>query len=148
MPDDPKQVLNDVIGATDHLERVLLEKIEAAEEWLRQARALLELTRGDATGTNPVRLSSHPQRYAGLDPYPATVILLREQNRALSKSEIVEELLAGNVMTGSKKQTPKHKAELIKKSLKANVNNTKLKLLNERFGCPDWPDEMFTAEPE
>jgi dTDP-4-amino-4,6-dideoxygalactose transaminase len=145
MSDDPKHTLNDLIGPTDHLERVLLEKIEAAEEWLRRARALLELTRGDATAANPVRLSSHPQRYASLDPYPATVILLREQNRALSKDEIVEELLAGNVQTGSKKGTTKHKAEVIKKSLKANVNNTNLKLLNERYGFPDWPDEMFTS---
>ncbi len=145
MSDDPKQTLKDVIGPTDQLERVLLEKIEAAEEFARRSRALLELIHGDTTGGNSVPLSRHPQRYARTDPYNATVFLLREQNRPLSEAEIVEELLDGNVMTGSKKQTEKHKAELIKKSLKANVNNTKLKLLNDRFGFPDWPDEMFTS---
>ena len=145
MPDDPKQTLNDVIGPTDPLERILLEKIQAAEEFLRRARALLELTRGsDGRG----KLSNHPQRYAIYDPLNATKILLQEQNRPLSETEIVEELLNGNVMTGSKKQTEKHKAELIKKSLKANVNNNKLKLRNDRFGFPDWPDELFGEEPE
>ena len=145
MPDDPKQTLNDVIGPTDPLERILLEKIQAAEEFLRRARALLELTRGsDGRG----KLSNHPQRYAIYDPLNATKILLQEQNRPLSETEIVEELLNGNVMTGSKKQTQKHKAELIKKSLKANVNNNKLKLRNDRFGFRDWPDELFGAEPE
>jgi hypothetical protein len=140
--DDPKHVLKEVIGPTDQLERVLVEKIEIAEEWLRRARALLELTRNDGSGS-PVRPLSRTQRYARSDPYNATVILLREQNRALSETEIVDELLAGNVMTGSKKETPKHKAENIKRSLKANVNNGKLKLLNERFGFPDWTDERF-----
>jgi hypothetical protein len=57
----------------------------------------------------------------------------------------VEELLAGNVMTGSKKETSKHKAENIKRSLKANVNNGNLKLKNDRFGLRDWTDEMFTS---
>jgi hypothetical protein len=143
MPDeDPKQTLNHVIGPTDQLERVLLEKIQAAEEFLRRARALLAQIHGDGSGS-PVKFSTDAQRWARTDPYNATVILLREQNRALSKDEIVEELLAGNVTTGSKKQTPKHKAELIKKSLSANVNNGNLKLMNERFGFPDWPDEMF-----
>jgi len=141
MPDDPNPPLHDVIGSTDQLKRVLLEKIEAAEEFLRRARALLEQIHG---GNGSGRLS-RSQRYGGVDPYPATVMLLREQNRALSEGEIVQELLAGNVMTGSKKQTTKHKAELIKKSLKANVNNTKLKLLNDRFGFPDWPEDMFTS---
>src|SRR5215471_11022545 len=131
MSDDPKQRLNDVIGSTDPLERILLEKIQAAEEWLRRARALLELTRGsDGKG----KLSNHPQRYAIYDPLNATKILLQEQNRPLSETEIVEELLNGNVMTGSKKQTEKHKAD---------VNNNKLKLRNDRFGFPDWPDEKF-----
>lgn len=145
MPDDRKQSLNDVIGSTDHLERVLLEKIEAAEEFLRKARALLEQLQGP--GRNGAGILPPTQRYAGIDPYNATVFLLRQKNRPLSRGEIVEELLAGNVMTGSKKQTTKHKAELVKKSLKANVNNTKLKLLNDRFGLAEWPDEMFTAEP-
>ena len=142
MPDDTKPPLDDVIGPTDQLERVLLEKIEAAEEFARRGRALLDHIHGnDGRG----RLSRHPQRYTSLDPYPATVILLREQNRALSKDEIVEELLAGKVQTGSKKGTPKHKAEVIKKSLSANVNNGNLKLMNDRFGFPDWPNEMFNG---
>ena len=140
MPDDPNPPLHDVIGSTDQLERVLLEKIEAAEEFLRRARALLE----QLHARNGAGMPSHTQRFAGIDPYNATVFLLRQKNRGLSQAEIVQELLAGDVMTGSKKQTTKHKAELIKKSLKANVNNTKLKLLNDRFGFPDWPDEMFT----
>ena len=139
MSQDPKQALNDVIGPTDHLERVLMDKIEAAEEFARRARALLE----QIHGSNGGRFSHSSQRYASIDPYPATVMLLREKNCALSEAEIVKELLAGNVMTGSKRQTPKHKAELIKKSLKANVNNTKLKLLKDRFGFPDRPNEMF-----
>jgi hypothetical protein len=142
--DDPKHVLKDVIGPTDQLERVLAEKIEVAEEWLRRARALLELTRNDGGGKG-ASLPSHLQPYAGIDPYNATVFLLRQRNRALSESEIVEALLAGNVMTGSKKQTPKDKAENVKRSLKANVNNGKLKLLNERFGFPTWSDEMFAG---
>ena len=71
------------------------------------------------------------------------MILLRDQERPLLQDEIVEELMAGNVMTGSKSQSPKHKAELIKKSLKANVNNGKLKMLNGRFGFPNWKDELF-----
>ena len=145
MPQGSKHVLNDVIGATDDLERVLLEKIEAAEEFVRKARSLLEQIRGSDGAADQVRLSRRPQRFAGVDPYNATVVLLREQNRPLSKEEIVEELLAGNVTTASKKQTPKHRAAHIKKSLKANVNNAKLKLLNDRFGFPDWPNEMFMA---
>lgn len=140
-----KHVLNDAIGSTDDLERVLLEKIEAAEEFVRTARALLKQIHGSDDAASQVRLSKHPHRFTGVDPYNATVVLLREQNRSLSKEEIVEQLLAGNVMTGSKKQTPKHKAELVKKSLKANFNNGKLKLLNDRFGFPDWLDEMFTS---
>ncbi len=145
MPDDPKPPLDDVIGPTDQLERLLLEKIEAAEEFARRGRAFLQYIHGSDGTAGPVKLSTHPQRWARTDPYNATVFLLREQDRALSEAEIVEELLDGNVMTGSKKQTPKHKAELIKKSLKANVNNGKLKLLHDRFGFPDWPDEMFNA---
>ena|SRR5215813_3751369 len=145
MSDDPKQTLNDVIGPTDPLERILLEKIQAAEEFLRRARALLEQIHTGDGGGNPVRLSSHPQRYAIYDPLNATKTLLQEQNRPLSETEIVEELLNGNVMTGSKKQTSKHKAENIKRSLKANVNNGNLKMRNDRFGLSEWPDEMFTA---
>jgi hypothetical protein len=143
MTDDATHPLKDVIGPTDQLERVLLERIEAAEEFARMGRALLARIHGGGPDARPARLSRHPQRYSGLDPYPATVILLRDQERPLLPGEIVEELLAGNVMTGSKSQRPKHKAELIKKSLKANVNNGKLKMLNGRFGFPDWRDEMF-----
>jgi len=51
-------------------------------------------------------------------------------------------------MTGSKKQTTKHKAELNKRPLKANANNAKLKLLNDSFGLAEWPDEMFSTEPK
>jgi hypothetical protein len=145
MPPGSKHVLNDLIGSTDDLERVLLEKIEAAEQFARTARALLKQIHGSDNAANQVKLSRLPQRFAGVDPYNATVVLLREQNRPLSKEEIVEELLAGNVMTASRKQTPKDKAENVKRSLKANVNSGKLKLLNERFGFPDWPDEMFMA---
>ncbi len=147
MPDDRKQTLNDVIGSTDHLERLLLEKVELAEKFARSARALLELIHG-ADGSDPAKLSSHPQRYSIFDPFNATKILLGEQNRALSEDEIVQELIDGNVTTGSKKQTSKHKAENIKRSLKANVNNGNLKMKNDRFGLSEWPDEMFTAEPE
>ena len=141
MTNDPNQPLKDVIGPTDQFEHVLLEKIEAAEEFARMGRALLERIRGGAGKS--ARTPKRPQRYAGIDPYPATVMLLREQERPLSQGEIVEELMAGNVMTGSQSQKPKHKAELIKKSLKANVNNGKLKMLNGRFGFPDWKDELF-----
>jgi len=140
MTNDTSQPLKDVIGSTDQLERVLLEKIEAAEEFARMGRALLERIHGKSAARPR---SKRPQRYAGLDPYPATVILLRDQERPLSQAEIVEELMAGDVMTGSKSQKPKHKAELIKKSLKANVNNGKLKMLNGRFGFPAWRDDLF-----
>src|SRR5262249_2662538 len=141
MTNDASQPLKDVIGPTDQLEHVLLEKIEAAEEFARMGRALLERIQGKAAPRTA--RSKRPQRYAGLDPYPATVILLRDQERPLSQAEIVEELMAGDVMTGSKSQQPKHKAELIKKSLKANVNNGKLKMLNGRFGFPAWRDDLF-----
>jgi hypothetical protein len=141
MTNEANQPLKDVIGPTDQLERVLLERIEAAEEFARMGRALLERIRGGAA--KPPKPSKNTQRYAGIDPYPATVILLRDQERPLLQEEIVEELMAGNVMTGSKSQSPKHKAELIKKSLKANVNNGKLKMLNGRFGFPNWKDELF-----
>ena len=140
-----KHELDGILGATDDLERVLLEKIEAAEEFARMGRALLKQIHGCDGVANQGGLPRLPRRFAGVDPYNATVVLLREQNRPLSKEEIVEELLAGNVMTASKKQTPKHRAELIKKSLKANVNNGKLKFLNGRFGFLDWPNQMFTA---
>jgi hypothetical protein len=143
--DDPKHVLGDVIGPTDPLERALVEKIEIAEEFARRARALLELIHTGDGSPDTAKLSTNPQRYGGIDPYNATVFLLRKRNRALTEREIVADLLAGNVMTGSKKQTSKDKAENIKRSLKANVNNGKLKLLNERFGFPDWPEEMFTG---
>jgi hypothetical protein len=141
MTNDTSQPLKDVIGSTDQLERVLIEKIEAAEEFARMGRALLERIHGKASARSA--RPKRPQRYAGLDPYPATVILLRDQERPLSQAEIVEELMAGDVMTGSKSQKPKHKAELIKKSLKANVNNGKLKMLNGRFGFPAWRDDLF-----
>jgi hypothetical protein len=143
--DDPKHLLGDVIGPTDQLERVLVEKIEAAEEFVRRARALLEQIHGDGSSPDSARLATNPHRYAGIDPYNATVFLLRKRDRALTEKEIVTDLLAGNVMTGSKKQTAKDKAENIKRSLKANINNGKLKLINDRFGFPDWPDDMFNA---
>jgi len=144
MPSGSKHVLNDVIGTTADLERVLLEKIEAAEEFLRTARELLDQIRGDGSPES-VSLSTNPDRYGGIDPYNATVFLLRKRNRALTENEIVADLLAGNVMTGSKKRTAKDNAENVKRSLKANVNNGKLKLLNERFGFPEWPNERFMA---
>ena len=135
-------MLHDIVGTTADLERVLLEKIEAAEEFLGTARELLDQIRGDGS-PDSVRLSTNPDRYGGIDPYNATVFLLRKKNRALSESDIVTDLLAGNVRTGSKKQTGKDNAENVKRSLKANVNNGKLRLLNGRFGFSEWPNEMF-----
>ena len=62
---DLKNALQGAIGSTEELERLLTEKVEAAEEFARIGRELLRTLRGEQTK------ALDPNRYKGLNPEAA-----------------------------------------------------------------------------
>jgi hypothetical protein len=138
----PQKELEAVTGPNDDLVRILAEKVAKAEQFLRDARPLLNTL---LTGSG--RPSAAPNRYANLAPWPAMVVMFQEQKRAMTEQEIVEELVDGQVMTGAKQQTNKARAENVKRAIKANVNNGNLRSMKvagvEKYGLKDWEDSFF-----
>jgi hypothetical protein len=46
---EPKTALQEAIGSTNDLERLLVEKLDAAKDFVRKAEELLQILRGEQT---------------------------------------------------------------------------------------------------
>lgn len=134
------KIIDSVIGPSDEFEKSLREKVEAAREFVRAGEELLRTMH-----SKPTMLRPHdPERYAKLLPWPAMTVLFTDVKRALTEEEIIEELADGHVLTGAQEQSHKTRAENVKRSIAANVNNGNLKRLNDKIGLAEWDESFFS----
>lgn len=138
---DRRDTLDEIIGPTDDLARTLRERIARAEAFLRDSRALLETIEG---GKSEHGLRDR-NRYRNVLPETAMLEFLGEAYRTVTKEELVEELLSGNVKVGSTRMTPEARRGNIRRSIEAQVLAGKIKRLNDRLGLPDWPEDKFKS---
>jgi hypothetical protein len=137
---DLKNALQGAIGYTGELERLLTEKVEAAEEFARIGRELLGTLRGDQTKM------PDSTRYKGLYPEMAMKVFFNSKRaRAMTKEELVEELVTGNIQTKAASQTIKTKRANTKRSIEAQLlkKKSEYRKVGEKIGPHDWPDERF-----
>jgi hypothetical protein len=140
---DPKNALQGAIGPTNDLERLLTEKVEAAEDFARMGRELLRTMRGD----RPEILDAN--RYKGLDPEAAMKVFFNSKRaRAMTKDELVEELATGNIQTGAASETLKTKQANAKRSIEAQLlkKKSEYRKVGDKIGPKEWPDEKFKVE--
>lgn len=139
-PDIKRTALEGAIGPMDELERQLRERIAAAEDFIRISKQLL------ATMSGGVEATVDPQRYKALNPEPAAALFFSSSRaRPLTKEELVDELMDGNVKTNAPKTEPKAKRGNVKRSIEQQMATGKIKVVGDKLGHPDWPDEKFNT---
>lgn len=124
----------------DDLERLLRQKIDAAEDFARKGKQLLAAMSGG------IESVADTQRYKDLSPEPAAALFFNSsRGHALSKEELVDELMEGNVKTNSPKIEYRAKRGNVRRSIEAQMATGKIKVVADKLGHPDWPDDKFTS---
>lgn len=140
---DPKDTLERAIGPTGELERLLAEKVEAAREFVRHGEGLLRALRGEHVEY------LDPNRYRGMEPEPAMKAFFNSKRaRAMTKEELIEELVSGNVKTGAQSQGMGAKRGNVARSIAAQLSKSKseYRKVGDKIGPKEWPDEKFQAD--
>lgn len=140
---DPKDALQGAIGPTGEFERLLTEKIEAARAFLRKAEDLQRTLRGEQTE------HLDPNRYKGMKPEPAMKAFFNSKRaRAMTRDELIEELVSGNVKAGAQDQGMEAKRGNVKRSIAAQLlkRTSEYRKVGDKIGPKEWPDERFTAD--
>ena len=126
----------------DDFERQLERKLAEYRELLRSGEDFLRKLRREKASL--ITLDIDPQRYSGLDQYAAMMVFFRSsRGRTVTEDELAEELISGNVKTGSASQDPAIKKANVIRSLKAQTNGGTIKRVGDKYGLPEWGDEAF-----
>ncbi len=138
---EPKTALQEAIGSTNDLERLLVEKLDAAKDFVRKAEELLQILRGEQTK------ALDPNRYKGLNPEAAMKVFFNSKRaRAMTKEELVEELVTGNIRTKAANETIKTKHANAKRSIEAQLlkKKSEYRKVGDKIGPKDWQDQRFS----
>ncbi|MFL6311530.1 MAG: hypothetical protein ACJ71W_05445 [Terriglobales bacterium] len=88
-----------------------------------------------------------PTRYKGLYPDTAMKVFFNsDRARAMTKEELVEELVTGNIQTKAANETIKTKRANTRRSIEAQLlkKKSEYRKVGEKIGPHDWPDERFS----